>query len=330
MSCSDDKTVRLWDLPSETSTQVFHGHQDYVRSGCFMPGQGSGLLLSGSYDQTVRLWDPRVGGKSVMTFKHAAAVETVLPLPSGTTVLAAADNQISILDLVAARPVQLLKNHQKTVTSLSLASNGSRVVSGGLDGHVKIFEMQGWNMVHGMKYSSPILSLAVVAVGTAREDRHLVVGMQSGLLSVKTRLTGDQKVKAREREMEMKALVEGKIEEYDRKQSKRKRGKGLEKKLRGKDYTGEGADIIINGNERGKIRNQTKWETALRKGQYGKALDIVLEGSVRRPSMIFSSLCFTDKQRIEIPFSPYLRLSDIALLFAPLWKGEMRLLYNQS
>jgi len=47
MSCSDDRTVRTWDLPSDQSTLTFNGHQDYVRCGTFMPAQ-SGLLVSGS------------------------------------------------------------------------------------------------------------------------------------------------------------------------------------------------------------------------------------------------------------------------------------------
>lgn len=276
MSASDDTTVRLWDLPSDKSTQTFVGHQDYVRCGGFMPGQADRLLFSGSYDQTVRLWDPRIRGKAVMVFKHAAAVESVLPLPSGTTLLAAAENTISVLDLVAGRPLQLLRNHQKTVTSLALANNGERVLSGGLDGHVKVFETTGWNVVAGFKYPSPILSLDVISSGTEREDKHLAVGMENGLLSLKTRLSGQQKVVARERAKEMKALMEGKIEEYDRK----KRGKGWEKRLRGRDFTGEGADIVIDGNDRGKIKNMSKWETALRKGQYEKALDLVLETRV--------------------------------------------------
>jgi len=276
LSCSDDRTVRLWDLPSDSSTNTFLGHQDYVRSGAFMPGQSANLIVSGSYDQTVRLWDSRAGGKAVMVFKHAAAVESVLPMPSGTTVLASADNQISVLDLVAGRPLHLIKNHQKTVTSLCLASDATRLISGGLDGHVKVFETEGWNVVAGFKYPSPVLAVGVIGAGAAREDRHLAVGMQSGLLSLRTRLSGQQRVQAREREKEMKALVEGNIEEYDRKNKKKQLRQGDKKRLRGRDFTGEGADIVIEGNARGKIRNQSKWETALRKGQYAQALDLVM------------------------------------------------------
>ncbi|KAF2729855.1 U3 small nucleolar RNA-associated protein-like protein 15 [Polyplosphaeria fusca] len=275
MSCSDDRSVRLWDLPSDKSTMRFDGHQDYVRCGTFMPAQ-SGLLVSGSYDETVRLWDPRAGSKAVMVFKHAAAIESVLPLPSGTALLAAAENTISVLDIVAAKPMHQLKNHQKTVTCLSLAQNGERVLSGGLDGHVKVFETTGWNVVDGMKYPSPILSLNVISSGAKREDRHIAVGLQSGVLSIRTRLSGHQKVQAREREKEMAALLAGTIDQYDR-AKKRKRGKGWERRLRGKDFTGEGADIVIDGNARGRINHGMPWGNALRWGQYSKALDLALE-----------------------------------------------------
>ena len=283
MSTSDDRTIRLWDLPSQESMLTFVGHQDYIRSGAFMPGQASNLLVSGSYDQTVKLWDPRTPLNAVMTFKHAAPVEDVLPMPSGTTVLAAADNLISVLDLVAARPLQLLKNHQKTVTSLHLASNNTRLVSGGLDGHLKVFETTAWNVVAGSKYPSPILTLCVVGSGTTREDRHLVVGMQSGSLSIKTRLSGQQKVKERERQKEMQALLEGNIEELDRKRAK-KRPKGWEKRLRGQDFNGEGADIVIEGRTKGNYKPKP-WETLLRKGKYGAALDEVLIGN-NLPSVV--------------------------------------------
>lgn len=275
MSCSDDATMRLWDLPSQESVTTFRGHSDYVRCGEFMPGQASNLLVSGSYDQTVRLWDARAPERAVMTFKHIAAVEAVQSMPSGTTILAAADNQIAVLDIIAGRPLHMIKNHQKTVTSLALASNGSRLVSGGLDGHMKVFETTGWNVVAGSKYPSPILSLAVITSGPAREDKHVAVGMASGVLSVKTRLSGIQKVKERERQKEMEALLAGTLDEHDRKQAK-KRGRGWEKRFRGRDFTGEGVDIIVDGNDRGKAKKLKQWEKDVHKQRYREALDLVL------------------------------------------------------
>ncbi|KIW03993.1 uncharacterized protein PV09_04823 [Verruconis gallopava] len=280
MSCSDDRTVRLWDLPSERSTWQGHGHQDYVRTGTFI-GDGK-LIASGSYDQSIRVWDPRVGsgaegsrGATVMNFKLPAPVESVISLPGGTTLVGSSGERLAVLDLVAGRPLGLFGNHQKTITSIAMATRGSRVLTGALDGHVKAWDTSSWTVVAGMKYPSPVLSLDMI-VAPNQEDRHLCVGMQSGVLSIKTRLTGEAKAAKREKEKEMEALVAGRIDEYDAKQ-KKKRGRGWEKAKRGMDFTGEGADIIIEGDERKKPKKLNRWENAARMGDYQNALDLVLD-----------------------------------------------------
>ncbi|KAL2758118.1 hypothetical protein ACRALDRAFT_1047968 [Sodiomyces alcalophilus JCM 7366] len=292
LSASDDKTVRLWDLPSNDPTHTFIGHQDYVRSADFLPGSAANLLVSGSYDATVRLWDPRVPpDQPVMTFKHAAPVEDVLPLPSGTTLLAAAGPAISVLDLVAARPVRQITNHQKTVTSLCLASGGTRLVSGGLDGHVKVFETTGWNVVSTTKYQSPILTVRVLgassespttttgdASSSSTSDRHLLVGMQSGVLSIRTRLTGTEAIRQRERDREMAALLAGTLDAHDARVDKRKRRIAASRRL---DMAGEGADVVIADEPRddGRRRRKTEalWQRDLRHSRYALALDRLLD-----------------------------------------------------
>jgi U3 small nucleolar RNA-associated protein 15 len=278
MTASDDRTLRLWSLPEQDASQVFTGHLDYVRCGGFMPGSGAGsnLLVSGSYDSTVRIWDPRTGG-SVLTFKHAAPVESVLPLSSGTTLLAAAGETISVLDLVAAKPMTTLHNHQKTVTCLSLASKGTRVVSGSLDGHAKIFDTSSWKVVAGFKYPSPILSLAVITAGSNDDDRHLAVGMQSGVLSIRTRLAGTS-VAERDRTLAAQiAATATSTEDFaalDAARAKRKRGAKDRQRM---DMVGEGVDVVIAGDERRRGAREKPWQRDLRHGRFARALDQVLD-----------------------------------------------------
>ncbi|KAI1121198.1 WD40-repeat-containing domain protein [Nemania abortiva] len=275
MSASDDRSVRLWDLPSSEPTSVFLGHTDYVRSGAFIPGTMSNLLVSGSYDNTVRIWDPRTptASSSVMVFKHHAPIEDVLPLASATTVLASAGNQISVLDLVAAKPRHVITNHQKTVTSLSIASNDRRVVSASLDGHIKIYETTGWNVVAGAKYPSPILAVRVIAAGSNGDDRHLAVGMQSGVLSLRTRLTGHEAKREAEREKEMQALLAGTIATHDRAKNKRKKQATAVKRL---EMVGEGADVVI-ANDLSRPKREQPWQKDLRHGDFKGALDRALD-----------------------------------------------------
>lgn len=272
MSTSDDRTVRVWDLTEDAAKWTGIGHEDYVRSGAYLPDQ-EGMMVSGSYDQTVRLWDTRQD-RPAMTFKHAAPVEHVLPM-NNATLAAASGNEISILNLTAGKAEHVVRSHQKTVTSLCTAQKGERLLTAGLDGHVKAHNSASWEVVAGFKYPSPVLSLAVVSQGS--EDRHLAVGLQNGLLSLRTRLAGAEKSKAREKEKRMDALLAGEADAYERKQKKKDMRQGVRARDRGKEYRGEGADIVISGNDRSRPKELQPWQRNLRGGKYGLALDQVLQ-----------------------------------------------------
>jgi len=274
MSCSDDRTVRVWELTEDMAKWTGIGHEDYVRCGSYLPGQ-EGIIVSGSYDQTVRLWDIRQQHPAV-TFKHASPIEELLPLNS-SIVASASGNEVSILNLVAGKAEHVLRSHQKSVTSLSVAQNSTRLLTGALDGHVKIHNTLSWEVVSGFKYPSPVLSLSVIQ--SSAEDRHLAVGLETGLLSIRTRLAGAEKSKVREKAKKMEALVAGEADEYERKQRRKDHRQGIRARDRGKDFRGEGADIVITGNERSRqsLKKLKPWQRSLRAGKYGLALDQALE-----------------------------------------------------
>ncbi|QRV72659.1 U3 small nucleolar RNA-associated protein 15 [Ceratobasidium sp. AG-Ba] len=185
VSCSDDTTVRLWDIPSESSVHTFASHTDYVRAGQVSPSNPA-LIISGSYDATVRLFDTRTG-TCTMTMgadlPRVGPVEDVLVFPSGSLAVAATGNILRVWDLIAGgRCVRALSNHQKTITSLAFDGNASRLLTGGLDHMVKVYDVSTYRVVHTMRYPAPILSLAV-----SPDDTHIAAGMSDGSLSVRRR-----------------------------------------------------------------------------------------------------------------------------------------------
>ena len=277
MSCSDDRTVRVWDLTEDVAKWTGIAHEDYVRCGCYLPDQ-TGILLSGSYDQTVRVWDTRQE-RPALTFKHPAPIESLLAFNS-TTVASAAGNEVYILNLAAGKTENIIRAHQKTITSLAAAQRGGRLLTGALDGHVKAHNSTSWEVVAGLKYPAPVLSLSVVSSTgqSERDDRHLAVGLETGLLSLRTRLAGTEKVKAREKETKMQAMIAGEADEYERKKKKKDMRQGILARDRGKDYRGEGADIVITGNDRSREskKKMAPWQKSLKEGKYGLALDQVL------------------------------------------------------
>ncbi|KAG4301463.1 hypothetical protein PCANB_002378 [Pneumocystis canis] len=184
LSASDDKTVRIWDLPTSVETCILQGNNDYIRAADFFPI--SYTVLSGGYDGTVRLWDTRMPEhkNEIKNMNHGESIDAVLSLKDGSIILSAGGPFIKVWDVVAGkdRPLKVIRGHQKNVVCLSKNKEDSRIISGGLDGYIKIYDIKVWEVVHSIKYSAPILSL-----GISPDNKHLVVGMTSGLLSIRSR-----------------------------------------------------------------------------------------------------------------------------------------------
>ncbi|KAH9977795.1 WD40-repeat-containing domain protein [Lactifluus volemus] len=189
LSCSDDTTVRLWDVPSQSTITTFTSHTDYVRSGQVSTTDPH-LILTGSYDGTVRIFDTRTGECELLmgsapgrSSTGSVPVEQVLMYPSGTVALSSAASILRVWDIVAGgRCLRAVSNHQKTVTSLAFNSNSSKLLTGGLDNMVKVYDISNYNVVHTMRYSAPVICLAL-----SPDDTHIAVGMSDGTLSVRRR-----------------------------------------------------------------------------------------------------------------------------------------------
>jgi U3 small nucleolar RNA-associated protein 15 len=131
-SGSDDKTVRVWDIATQSQLLSFNDHQDYVRCGTAHPASRD-LLITGSYDHTVRLFDVRCR-LSVLSVDHGFPVESVIMFPGGGLLVTAGDNYIKVWDVLSGgRLLTALNTHHKTVTSLGFCSSHKRLVSASLD-----------------------------------------------------------------------------------------------------------------------------------------------------------------------------------------------------
>jgi U3 small nucleolar RNA-associated protein 15 len=98
-----------------------------------------------------------MGGKA-----GSSPVEQVLMFPSGTVVLSSAGPILRVWDVVAGgRCIRAMSNHQKTVTALAFDANAGRLLTGGLDHMVKVYDVSVYKVVHTMRYPAPVLCLAV-------------------------------------------------------------------------------------------------------------------------------------------------------------------------
>eukprot|EP01116_Phalansterium_solitarium_P012419 TRINITY_DN28684_c0_g1_i1.p1 TRINITY_DN28684_c0_g1~~TRINITY_DN28684_c0_g1_i1.p1 ORF type:complete len:524 (+),score=16.89 TRINITY_DN28684_c0_g1_i1:42-1613(+) len=189
LSGSNDKTVRYWDISSQEEVTMFEGHTDYVRCGA-VTASNPNLFVSGGYDHKLFLWDMRTKS-SVLTVDHGSPVEGVLFMPGGSVVISAGGTELKVWDILGGtgRFLHTMSNHAKTVTSIALESDGSRLLSGGLDQMVKVYDVRDFSVQHSLTYPAGVLSVAI-----SPDNRQVVVGMSDGMVSVKTRVVKMQEV----------------------------------------------------------------------------------------------------------------------------------------
>ncbi|HZU39120.1 MAG TPA: WD40 repeat domain-containing protein, partial [Gemmataceae bacterium] len=89
-TASEDRTARIWEVPSGRLHQVLRGHLRRLNAVAFSPDGRK--IVTASDDHTARIWDTATG-KEVFTFSnHKGVVRTAVFSPDGSHVLTASDD----------------------------------------------------------------------------------------------------------------------------------------------------------------------------------------------------------------------------------------------
>jgi polyadenylation factor subunit 2 len=118
-SASDDATIKIFDFASGVEESVLTGHQWEIRSLDWHPTKG--LLVSGSKDHSVKLWDPR-SGRCLTTLSSSKnqVSRTLFEKTEGLLLATSGRDQIiRIFDLRMMRDVFHLRGHENEITSLA-------------------------------------------------------------------------------------------------------------------------------------------------------------------------------------------------------------------
>jgi WD40 repeat protein len=123
-----------------------------VRSVAFSP-DGT-RIVSGSYDNTVRVWDTVSGAEALPPLRgHESWVNSVAFSPDGTRIVSGShDDTVRVWDTVSGAEALLpLRGHESEVNSVAFSPDGTRIVSGSDDGTVRV-----WDTVSGAEALPPL------------------------------------------------------------------------------------------------------------------------------------------------------------------------------
>ncbi len=114
--------LRLLRLPELEVETLFEGHEKRVTSAVVTPGER--ILLTTSWDQTVRLWNLATGNCLRILEGHADLVETVAVSPDGTLAVSGARDKTVRLWLLASGECLWRQETPGEVKGLSLTPDG--------------------------------------------------------------------------------------------------------------------------------------------------------------------------------------------------------------
>ncbi|KAJ7501560.1 WD40 repeat-like protein [Mycena galericulata] len=162
-------------------------HDMGVTSVCFSPDGVQ--AITGSDDNTVRIWDLSTGKELHKLEGHEGSVNSVSFSPDGLHAISGSDdNTVRIWDVSTGEQLHKLEGHEDPVNSVSFSPDGLRAISGSDDNTVRIWDVSTGEQLHKLEGHENIVN----SVGFSPDGLRAISGSNDNTVRIWDVSTGEQ------------------------------------------------------------------------------------------------------------------------------------------
>ncbi|KAI9893625.1 MAG: Transcription initiation factor TFIID subunit 5 [Vezdaea aestivalis] len=179
ISCSSDKTIRLWNLDSWSQLVTYKAHSNCVWDVKY--GPFGTYFVSGSVDTTARIWAQNHIAPVRMLVGHDKDVDKVCWHPNSAYVFTASDDKtVRMWALASGDCVRVFTGHSRPITSMVASGNGKLLATGDFVGTILLWDIESGKRIKAMRgHKGPVWS-----VDFSSQSEVLVSGGNDGTVRV--------------------------------------------------------------------------------------------------------------------------------------------------
>ncbi|MEA5594244.1 SMEK domain-containing protein [Rivularia sp. UHCC 0363] len=167
ISASSDCSLKVWNLKNGEVLHKFIGHKASVQALAIINTDNKNLVISGSYNDTPRVWNLETG-KEEFSLGESDMVWSTTAIPNKELVIfGSQDGTFTIWNLKTREKEYSFKGHSNSVRAISVTSDGERIISVSEDKTLKIWKVGTWeNEATINAHTGSVLAVAVTSDGT--------------------------------------------------------------------------------------------------------------------------------------------------------------------
>ena len=115
------------------------GHTSFIN--CFVISPDGQTLISGSADNTIKLWNLATGSAMRTLSGHGGYVNAIDLNPNGRTLVSGdADGELKLWNLTTGSTIRTIPAHSGSINAIDLSPDGQAIASGSADNSVKLWD----------------------------------------------------------------------------------------------------------------------------------------------------------------------------------------------